>query len=68
MMTQNCDENTKENDQMMIPLEVDYDDNNNIGSKNEGFLDEFNDDDGSSYYVIVAAQSDENDDDEMFTF
>jgi predicted MPP superfamily phosphohydrolase len=47
MMTQNCDENTEENDQMMIPLEVDYDDNNTIGSKNESFLDEYNDDGGS---------------------
>jgi hypothetical protein len=52
MMTQNCDENTKENDQMMIPLEVD---NNIIGSSNEGFLDEYNNDGGSSSSLHIMS-------------
>ncbi|MGK3736163.1 MAG: putative MPP superfamily phosphohydrolase [Bacillariaceae sp.] len=54
MMTQNCDEsNTKENEQiMMIPLEVDYDDN-----KKEGFLDEYNKDDGSSFPLHITSSS-----------
>ena len=51
-MAQNCDEKTKENDQMMIPLEVDYD---NIGSKNEGFLDEYSNDDGPSTSLHITS-------------